>query len=617
MRLRYKRKIIIRNIAIGLSAFVLLFVVFGYFLIYRPYTKIKAKGLVLANSAQQLKADFKQNDIDLVKKRLGEINGQYDDFEKEAKTVYWAAFIPYISDFKNGVEAGDYLLSAANESVTAIEPYADLIGFKKGNASFVEKTSEERLQTAVLTLDKMLVRIGPISKDIDEAEKRIAKIDPNRYPEKIGDRVVRANIVIAKQQFSGVSSLFVDAQPFLKKLPEILGSTDEKTYLILFQNIYEERPTGGFLTFYAVMNINKGKINFDKSSDIYDLDASIPNHPPAPEKIKMYHKNVNQFFIRDSNLSPDFVESVKLFESLYKNSQQKVDYDGIIAMDAKVLVDMLTIFGDTTVDGINFTATKDKRCDCPQVIYTLFDVIDRPVNYIKVDRKRLLGNLMQDLFFKAVGFSPSKYWGRLFENMLTNLDEKHILLYFTDADVQKSVESLNYAGRIREFEGDYLHVNNANMAGAKSNLFVEETLISETSFENGLVKRTMKYEFKNPYPHSDCNLERGGLCLNAILRNWMRVYVPEGSKLVKFEGSQTEVLTYDELGKTVFEGFLTVNPEGKADVIVEYTLPKTITEANYKLMIQKQPGNEKLDLEVEINGKNKFNGKFDGDKVLE
>ncbi|CAN5169241.1 hypothetical protein BH09PAT2_BH09PAT2_08630 [soil metagenome] len=590
--------------------------IFGFFFVYQPAMRIRAKGMEVAAEAKLLKADVKANDIDLMKKRLASVSTKYAAFEKESKSIYWASFIPYVRDFKNGVEAGDYTLKAATESVEAIYPYADLIGLKKGQAGFYEKTSEERLQTAVLTLDKMLARIDVVAKNIEEAETRIETIDPKRYPEKVGKYVVRAQVEGMKNQFAGMATLFVNSKPFLKQLPNILGAKEEKTYLVIFQNTAERRATGGFLTFYAVFNINKGKISIKDSSDIYDLDNNIASHPKAPEKILAYHKGVTQFFIRDSNLSPDFVESVKLFESLYSKAGNKVDYDGIIAIDSKVLTDMLRIFGDTQVNGVNFSATTDPRCDCPQAIYTLFDIVDRPVPYLKVDRKRIMGNLMLELFYKAIGFSPSKYWGQLAQTMFTNLDEKHILLYFTDKETQKAVEAMNYAGRIREYKGDYLHVNNVNFAGAKSNLFINENIISETKFENGKVKRTVTMKFKNPHAYSDCNLERGGLCLNATLRNWIRFYVPEGATLDKFSGSQTKTLTYDELGKTVFEGFMTVNPKGSATVTVEYTLPSSISEKDYSLMVQKQPGNEKQDLTVEIDGANKFDGKFNTDKEI-
>lgn len=611
-----KKRIFLRKLLGLLVIPLIVIVVLGYFLAYLPAMRIKAKGMEVMAEAQLLKADVKQNDIDLISKRLNTISKKYDAFEKESKSVYWATFIPYVRDFKNGVEAGDYMIHAGIESVKAIEPYADLIGFKKGEGgNFYDKSSEERLQTAVLTLDKMLQKIDVVSKDIDEAEKRIETIDPNRYPEKFGNREVRSQLIAAKDQFKGLASLFVDAKPFLKNLPEILGSDGEKTYLILFQNTAERRATGGFLTFYAIFNINKGKITIDRSSDIYDIDDNIGSHPSAPEKILAYHKGVNRFYIRDSNLSPDFVESVDLFESLYSKAGNKVKYDGIIAMDSKVLVDMLKIFGDTQAGGVTFSAEKDERCDCPQVIYTLFDIVDRPVNYVKTNRKGIVGELMYQLFYKAIGFSPSKYWGRLAETMFQNLDEKHILLYFTEKDIQKSIENLNWAGRIKDYKGDYLHINQVNFAGAKSNLFIDEKIVSETTFGNSITRK-VTVEYRNPYRHSDCNLERGGLCLNATLRNWVRVYIPKGSKLVKFDGSQTKVLTYEELDKTVFEGFMTVQPQGKAEITVEYTLPADIKKDGYKLLMQKQPGNQKQTLEVKVDGKKRFDGKFNTDKEI-
>lgn len=576
---------------------------FGYIFIFLPGTKIRASGKEVMAEMRNLQLDIKKNDIDLLKNRVEQLKKKYNVFETDAKVVYWAAFIPYVADFKNAVEAGKYVINASDESIQAIYPYADLIGFKKGEQNFYEKSAEDRLQTAVLTLDKMLTSIDKVAINIEAAEKKIELIDPNRYPEKIQNTLVREQIRQAKSQFKGITTLFVDAKPLLKQLPDILGSKDEKNYLILFQNTAERRATGGFYTFFAVFNINKGKISIKDSSDIYDLDNSIATHPKAPNEILKYHKNVSKFYLRDSNLSPDFVESIKLFDSLYQKSGRKVKYDGIIAMDSKVLVDMLKIFGDTQVNGLNFSAKIDKRCDCAQAIYALFDVVDRPVNYIKVDRKRILGNLMLELLYKALGYSPSRYWGQLAETMFDNLDQKHILLYFTDKETQMAVERLNYAGRVINYKGDYLHINNVNFAGAKSNLFINEEIISKTIFDGQKIKREVVMKFKNPYPPSDCNLERGGLCLNATLRNWIRVYVPEGSKLVTFKGSKSAVKTYDSLNKTVFEGFFTVNPQGVASVTVMYELPSTITKEDYKLYVQKQPGVEKQVLTVEIDGR--------------
>ncbi len=606
MFLRRKRKKFLQQLVI----FLVVILVLGYFFILRPIKNVQSKGNMVLASAKEVKAALAENNIDLLKARVDSFSAQYQDFEKAAKKIYWLSFIPYFADFKNGVEAGDYLTTAVKETIVAISPYADLIGFKKGEESFVEKSAENRLQTAVLTLDKMLGKIDPIAENIHQAEIRIEKIDPKRYPKKLGKTLLQERIMGLKEQFVGLASLFVDAKPLLKKLPEILGKNQEKTYLLLFQNDKELRATGGFLTAYAVFKIKDGKITIDRSADIYSLDNSISVHPPALKEILTYHKDVSKFYIRDSNLSPDFPTSVKLFNSLYEKSSEKIKYDGIIALDSKILVDMLNIFGDTEAGGVRFSAKIDNRCDCPQVLYQLFDMVDRPVNYVKENRKGILGELMYALFYKAIGFSPSKYWGTLAQTMFKNLQEKHILLYFVDKDLQKSISKLNFAGEIREYNGDYLAVNNVNFAGAKSNLFVSMSLSSKTKGKEKEVTVT----YRNPYPHSDCNLERGGLCLNAILRNWIRVYVPKGSNLVSFEGSIKPVKTYDELGKTVFEGFLTVSPQGAAKVVIKYTLPAGIATRPY--LIQKQPGTYDNKLTVEIDGKKVFSGILDQDKEI-
>lgn len=604
-----------------LSIIILISLVFGLFFVYFPFKNIKARAEEVLKSARVIKKSFNNNDIDEVKAKLTDLEKNYNLFQKEAEKIYWMTYIPfvgsYVSDFKNGVESGKEIIKAGETAIEAIVPYADLIGFKKGSSSFVEKSADERIQTAVLTLDKLVGKIDRISFYIENAREKINKIDENKYPIKIGKRKIREDLKSVKDQFEGIASFFVDAKPLLKKLPQILGKEREKTYLFLFQNDKELRPTGGFLTAYSIFKVKNGKFTVVRSDDIYNLDNSILSHPKAPREILTYHKGVTQFNLRDSNLSPDFVESIKLFNSLYQKSSQKVNYDGIFAIDTHVLVDVLNVLGDTEVNGVIFSSKNDKRCDCPQVIYTLFDIIDRPVPYLKENRKGILGDLLYVLIQKALGFPPSQYWGKLAQVLIKNLQEKHILIYLTDKEIQYSIEKINFAGKIRDYSGDYLHINDTNFAGQKSNLFVNHSIISETIFEHdGTIKRKLIIRYKNPYPHSDCNLERGGLCLNATLRNWVRIYVPKGSKLINFQGSETEVKIYEDLNKTVFEGFLRVVPLGKSEVIINYQLPFKVDQKKYKLLIQKQPGTEGHKYEILINGKKKEDFKLTSDKEI-
>lgn len=611
-----RKKVIIISIAVVMIA------VFAaiYFFLYLPASALKVKGATLMTSAKKVIVAFKSNDMDEVGKQLKELDESYASFKITAQKIYWLRYAPfaspYGSDLKNAVKAGEEVIKSLIITERAVAPYADLIGFKKGSAGFLEQSADDRIQTAVLTLDKVIVKADDIADHIEKARENISQIDENRYPKKIGKREIRGKIKGVKEQFETFASLFVDAKPFFKKLPEILGAEKEKKYLVLFQNDKELRPTGGFLTAYAFFKVNKGKLKIERSEDIYSLDASIPSHPKAPPEILTYHKAVFTFNIRDSNLSPDLPESIKLFNSLYEKSRQKIKYEGVIMVDTQVLVDALTVLGDTEADGVLFSSKSDKRCDCPQVIYKLFDMIDRPVSYVKENRKGVLGDLLFTLMQKALSSSPKQYWGKLSQDILKNLQEKHILLYFQDSSTQNAVEKINFGGRVREYKGDYLHINDTNFAGAKSNLFVSHTIISTTEIKSdGEVERTLQIEYKNPYPHSDCDLERGGLCLNATLRNWVRIYVPSGSKLVNFQGSEKKTKVYQDLGKTVFEGFTNVPPKGKTTLIVKYKLPfKVDNEKDYTLLIQKQPGTFGHLYDIIINGRQRDNFKLIKDK---
>jgi hypothetical protein len=495
-----------------------------------------------------------------------------------------------------GVEAGEI-------TIDTLIPYSDLLGFK-GKSTFVSGSADDRIKTAVETLDKVTPKLSEISSKIEIIGRELDQIDENRYPIKIGKQEVRSKIVMVKDIFSQTAKLFVEAQPLLAKLPELLGNKNPKTYLFLFQNNAELRATGGFITAYALFTMDKGKMKVIKADDIYKLDESKRKKFPAPTSITKYHKNVYNLELRDSNLSPDFANSMNQFGEMIKESVPDFpSYDGIFSFDLHVLVSAIKILGDFNIYGRNFSAANDPRCDCPKVIYELEDYSTKPVAYVREDRKDIIGVFMYQLMQRALGVSPSKYWGNLFQMFLAEAKEKHIMFNFKDADAQKGIEAVNFGGRINSYDGDYIHVSDVNFAGAKSNLFVTSSVKQEINIESeGTIVKTLTISYKNPAPASNCNLEAGQLCLNGILRNWLRIYVPLGSKLIDFKGSEMNTQVYDELGKTVFEGFLTVKPQGASEVKVKYSIPYK-PKGLYKMLIQKQPGTDKFPYEVMYKGR--------------
>lgn len=608
IKFRMNRKVI----KIILPIIVILFVlsIISYFTVFLPAKNVYAQGIKAYQQAQKIWDAIKNQDIEEASAAISATKKELAKSQKSLASFSYVRFIPfanlYYNDADHLLKAGVHGLDSATILVDSLEPYADVLGLKGEGGSFVMGTAEERIQTAVLTMGKITPKIDDIAGSLTKARKEIDEVDPNHYYSFLGLSDVKNQLGRLRTLADEGIILVEQARPFIKTLPSLLGDPEQKRYLVIFQNDKELRPTGGFITAYSIFRIDKGVVHVDRSGDIYDLDNHIVGKEKAPDPILNYLGKVYELNLRDSNLSPDFVESMKTFESLYEKVPGRIEVDGIIALDTHVLVSTIKILDDEVfASGIRFTSKTDDRCDCPQVIYELEDQISRPVGFEREGRKQLLGSLLYAIMEKALKSSPGMYWGPLFQDMFTKISEKHVLLYLYAKEAQDGVEALNAAGRIRPFEGDYLHINQANFGGAKSNLFVKESVTQDYKVEgDGAIVKNVTVSYVNPYAPSDCNLERGGLCLNATLRDWIRIYVPEGSKLIEFKGSEVKMSSYEELGKTVFEGFLTVRPKGSATFTISYRLPfKVAGGSPLPLLIQKQPGTHDNEYTVKVGGK--------------
>lgn len=618
MKRSKKRRKIISTVVLLLIVILVIGIVF----IVLPLKKTYAVAQEAIAIGREAKTAATSQDLVLTGEKLAALDAKL----AELKTSYQASgllnIIPllgaYYRDGLHGINASIEFVKAGQIAVAEITPYSDLLGLTKGESSFVNQPADKRIETAVKTFEKVTPKLTDIGNHLEIAKKEIDQINPNRYPAKIKDTVVRARIQEVQKTASEGITMFVSAKPLLEILPALLGEPTPKRYLVLFQNDKELRATGGFITAYAVFKVDKGKFIVETSDDIYKLDERQIKRLPAPPEITKYFKGSLYGYLRDSNLSPDFKVSMNRFEDIYQNNIHGPEkYDGIIALDTNVLVEAIKVLdGEIYIPEYNtkFTTQPDPRCDgCPNVVYELEDYSGSIVGYVRPNRKDILSRLMLSLMQKSLGVSPGQYWGPLMQTFLKQIQEKHMIAFMHDEKAQTAMESLNFAGRISDYDGDYLHISDVNFGGAKSNMFVKHAVKQEIDIAgDGTVTKTITIDYKNPSKASNCNLAvEGGLCLNAPLRNWLRVYVPKGSKLVEFKGAEAEGIkptTNEDLGKTVFEGFLIVRPEGSARVTVKYELPFKAKD-NYNMLIQKQPGTLGHEYTTVIKGReeDKFN----------
>jgi len=579
------------------------------FYTYQQAMVLKTKAYSLKNTGNLAYASFKMQDLPAVKENLTQTKQGLEEFKTLYGNLGMYGNLPiaktYYQDGLHGLNAASHGLDAALTGIDALIPYADVLGFQ-GEGSFTGGTAENRIKLLLETLDKITPQLDQIENSLKQAEQELAQVNPEDYPEEFQGIKVREQLQQVKDMAKQGIVMLTDFRPVLEEMPNMAGAKGErKKYLILFQNDNELRPTGGFLTAYAVVFIEDGVVTPEKSDDIYELDKKFTKRIEIPEALGRYLTTETTWHLRDMNISPDFKVSMDQFFTNYQELRGEPEgIDGIIAVDTELLSGLLKVLGPVEVAGYGtFSAEEDKRCDCPQVVYALSEIITKPTPYIREDRKGILGPLMQAILGKAYA-APKEKWPELFELAWDSMLGRHVQLYFNDEKSQLAAENVGAAGRLpaaEEIEGDFLAIVDANLGGAKSNLFTEYEVEQYVEGpENGQITKTVEITYKNTHEASNCNLEAGELCLNSTLSDWHRLYLPARSKLVEAQGFTQEPKEYEEQGLHVIDGFFKLEPKGVAKIKVTYTVPYTLEQ--YHLHQWKQGGISPFPVLIDVNG---------------
>ncbi|MBU1017168.1 DUF4012 domain-containing protein, partial [Patescibacteria group bacterium] len=397
-----------------------------------------------------------------------------------------------------------------------------------------------------------------------------------------------------------LSNSFDDIVKLLKIVPELIGDKEARSYLTFLQNDKELRPSGGVLTAYAVFTLSKGNLKVTKSGDVAFLESTgnavYYTEPPAYIRTFL---NANRFYIKDAAFSPDFRVSSLQIKDLWGKIPGTFPVHGIIGVDTHFVASLLEVTGGIDIYDYG-EVNSENVVDQLESFSTLIG------SHEDKDQKNLTSTLLYELMRKIFITGPNERM-ELVKKVLQEAEEKHILVYFSSEEAQKIVEKYNFAGAVKEFNGDYMYIVDSNVGGDRANWYVNENITKTVDLSvkgNPTSLVTIEYENTGEY----------NKIFNKLYKDYIRIYVPKGSKLINSEGL-SRVGQGDDLGKTFFEGYLEIAPKTKAKVVVEYELPKGIIKDTYTLLVQKQPGKEVFSYKIHIGGNSEeFN--LDTDKEI-
>jgi hypothetical protein len=593
--------------AIGGGVFLVLVLIFGSlgFWTLGKVRSIQADSQVAMAEGRMVYDAFKAQNLPEARAHLDVVKQRLTSVEATYKTLALYSKVPIASKYYNdgtaGLTAAQAGIRAGEKFFTAVEPHADLLGFTGEETYF--GTTEDRVGLVLETLSQIAPQLDGIATEIDVMKQELDKIDPMDYPENVKGYPVRQLITQARGGAEAAEIALNEARPALERLPAIAGAEGRRKYLVIFQNDNELRPTGGFMTAYAVVFVENGKVTPEKSDDIYELDQKFRNKPPIPEVLGRYLTSESRWNLRDMNMDPNFENSMDTFYQYYQTIPGEAkDIDGIIAVDTELLKKVVDVIGPVDVPGYGTFSSKTLPvCDCPQIIYMLSEIIDRPTPYLRENRKGILAPMMQAIIQKTYA-SPREAWPMLAQIGWEGIEGRHIQMYFFNEQDKAAAHAIKAAGTVPDtsVEGDFLTVIDANLAGAKSNLFIETSAeIKVQGVENGRVTKEVELTYRNTHPPSNCNLEAGELCLNGLLNDWSRWYVPKGAQVndaLGFKDGHT--IDTSNPNYDVIEGFFTVAPLAQTKVRITYSVPYTLSDDAYQLTIQKQGGLDKIATEV-------------------
>ena len=408
-------------------------------------------------------------------------------------------------------------------------------------------------------------------------------------------------IVVLKTQLSEIENFLSKAITLSELLPPLLGYPEKSAFLVILQNNNELRPTGGIIDAYGILELADGDISRFDTYDVYRLDIFAQDifKVEPPEDLEKY-LGINRWFMRDANWSPNWPTAANQIEWFYWEENKLLppqnqvnnftgEFDGVIAITPEFITDLLVLVGHVYIglekyDQDNFADLLEDKAEKE----------NRQPGMPNWQGKEVIGDIIKELKVKIFDLPPLALY-EAFNILIDNLYKKNILVYFHDQQFQELIAKQGWAGELKETDGDYLMVVDSNMTSLETDAVISRNINYQVNQGiNGLFA-----DLQINYAHSgEFNRE------TTEYRTYTRVYVPLNSQLINVEeyseGVETDdnasVQVYNELGKTVFATFLSIEPGDIGSLHYYYKLPKKIDNlaksSQYSLYIQKQPGNE-------------------------
>jgi len=355
-----------------------------------------------------------------------------------------------------------------------------------------------------------------------------------------------------------------------------------RNYIVLFQNNYELRPTGGFISTYGVVKFSHGLY---AGLDFYDVYGAIDDHeyiePPLVLSTLLENEDYAGHTFRDANFDPDFRLSKDDLIEFYSITNPDTRIDGAVAMDFSFLETLVGIYEPLSVDGHELTEQ-----NLFETLTTVSSDIDRHNEEALANRKNITSPIVQKIITKTL-ILPWRI-STILDALARGFAEKHVLASFNRSGIESSFNARGWNGALPQSDlGDFIAVNEANYGGMKSDRYITRDVQYELDITN---KRDVR---GNPIVNATVSVtlsHEGGynIPLSGPYTGYLRTMIPLGSDIK--EGAE---ITEDRDDVYVLGEIVRLNPGESISYTYSYKLPEYVwNNGMYYLHLHKQPGTD-------------------------
>ena len=323
------------------------------------------------------------------------------------------------------------------------------------------------------------------------------------------------------------------ADIFLGGILGVLRSNEERHIAVLFQNTAEIRPGGGFVGSYADIIVQNGQMKSMDVRDIYDPDGQLDLKIVPPQEIKTMSTD---WGARDANWFFDFPSSARAILFFLENSkmysERDVKFDAAVGLNINVFESFLSATGPIELE--DYKLAIDNKNFLKEIQREVETGADKRAG----EPKRILKTLAPLALEKMNSVSELEREA-LAKSIFEHVAKKDIMIYAKDNNIQSSLVSSGVAGETLDlpnsFWGSYLAVVNANIAGGKTDVFMEQSVDARVDVDSeGGVFTDLSVNRK----HTG-NKEKDPWWRETN-KNFIQIYAAPGSSLVSVKGNDVK-----------------------------------------------------------------------------